>query len=157
MANPVEWLFAKPPRRNVVKPQVIGRVRTDWLESHNHRDMQLVEDFSYYDRFGWHWIAPAGSIINGANIPWFFRRLIGCPFVGPWRRPSVIHDVYCQEEIRPWPDVHRVFREMCIMDGVWKPKAWVMWAGVRWFGPGSLFSRVYKGAARIMKSTKRSA
>ena len=68
---------------------------TRW--SSNNRDMILVESFMYTAKDGSHITAEVGQRINGKSTPrplrWSF--LVGSPYTGSPRRPSVIHDVMC--------------------------------------------------------------
>lgn len=116
------------------KEQFSNVVKVLWLED-NPRDMQLLEDVVFTDANGRKWIALAYSIINGASIPQFFWPVIGSPFIGYYRRPSVIHDVYCENHLRPDQEVHDMFFEAMIADGVPKDKAEVMFQAVDKFGP----------------------
>ena len=111
-----------------------GPVRVEWLES-DPRKMQLLEEVAYRDLKGKLWFAYRASIIDGASIPRFFWRVIGSPFIGKYRRPSVIHDVYCENQLRPAQDVHDVFKEMMLQDGVKEVKAETMYQAVNNFGP----------------------
>jgi len=49
------------------KPVFSGDVIVQWLP--DGRTMELLEDFSFVDAKGTSWLAPAGSIVNGASIP----------------------------------------------------------------------------------------
>ena len=108
-------------------------VKVEWLI--DSRKMKLLEDVIFTDSNGVSWSAKAGSIIDGASIPRFFWRFIGSPFVGRYRRPSVIHDVYCESKSRPHKQVHECFREMMLADGVPVPKARTMYYAIRAAGP----------------------
>ena len=110
-----------------------GLVQVEWLE--DPRKMKLEKDLVYVDANGVEWTAPFGSIIDGASIPKFFWRFIGSPFIGHYRRASVIHDVYCDSKSRPAQMVHDCFKEMMLFDGVKKFKAWKMFQAVDKFGP----------------------
>jgi len=110
-----------------------GLVKVTWLEG--PRDMQLFEELKYRDLNGRMWIALKGAIINGASIPKFFWRIVGSPFVGLYRRPSVIHDVYCGNQLRPAQEVHDVFKEMMFQEGVSTIKVKAMFNAVNTFGP----------------------
>ena len=109
-------------------------VKVEWIEEHP-REMRLLETVVYTDQTGQDWIAPAGSIIDGASIPRFFWRATGSPFVGLYRRSSVIHDVYCVTKSRPHKDVHRMFLDAMEEDGVPKWKRKLMYSAVKHFGP----------------------
>jgi hypothetical protein len=60
---------------------------------------------------------------------------MGSPFVGKFRRATVFHDVECERRARPWQDVHRMFFDAMIEDGVDEAKAWLMYKAVNDFGP----------------------
>ena len=109
------------------------QVSATWLD--DGRRMRLDKSVIYVDSTKRVWIAPTGSIVDGASIPRFFWRFIGGPFSGKYRRASVIHDVCCQNKDRPSVDVHDVFYDMMIEDGVSNLKALLMWTGVCLFGP----------------------
>ncbi|MCP4127739.1 MAG: DUF1353 domain-containing protein [Gammaproteobacteria bacterium] len=111
-----------------------GPVRVEWLED-DPRKMQLLEELWYKDKSGRLWHAERGSIIDGASIPRFFWRVIGSPFVGKYRRPSVIHDVYCDNHLRPHQEVHDVFDEMMEVENVSDHKRASMFNAVDKFGP----------------------
>lgn len=110
-----------------------GRVVSEWLD--DGRNMRLVEPFSYVDSQGVVWDAPAGTIINGASIPWLFWRFIGSPLTGLYRRASIPHDAACTERSRDWRAVHRMFYEAMRTEGCEWWRANLMYWAVRLFGP----------------------
>lgn len=99
------------------------------------RKMKLLSNFSYRDKDGKLWLAPVGSIVDGASIPRAFWWIIGSPFVGDYRSATVIHDVYCQKKTRPSKRVHEVFGEMLKDLGLGWMKRTAMIKAVKWFGP----------------------
>lgn len=109
-------------------------VKVEWSVV-NPREMTLLEDISFTDSTGKVWFAPKGSVIDGASIPKFFWRTIGSPFVGYYRRPSVIHDVYCVTRSEPHESVHNMFHEAMLCDGVNPTKAIIMYEAVMAGGP----------------------
>ena len=116
-----------------------GRVVAEW--SDDGRDMTLVQAFAYIEPNGKRWMAPKGSVVNGASIPQAFWSIIGGPFEGAFRNASVVHDVGCDEQNESWEDVHRMFHDACRCGGVSSQKAKMMyWAvynfGPRWSAPG---------------------
>lgn len=116
-----------------------GRVVAEW--SDDGRDMTLVQDFAYIEPNGKRWVAPKGSVVNGASIPQAFWSVIGGPFEGAFRNASVVHDVGCDDQSESWEDVHRMFYDACRCGGVSSQKAKMMyWAvynfGPRWPAPG---------------------
>ncbi len=115
------------------KEQFSNTVKVEWIEDHR-REMILLEDVSFTSK-GKIWIAPAGSIIDGASIPRFFWRVIGSPFIGYYRRASVIHDVYCETQSRSAQVTHDMFLAAMIADGVPQVRADTMFNAVNTFGP----------------------
>lgn len=115
-------------------PVFDNTVKVEWV-SDEPRLMKLLETVRFTDSNGAVWTAPEGSIIDGASIPRFCWRVIGPPFVGRYRRASVIHDVYCVNKEKPWQSVHKCFKEMMIADGVPTFKATIMYSAVYLFGP----------------------
>ncbi|MBL4783024.1 MAG: DUF1353 domain-containing protein [Porticoccaceae bacterium] len=81
-------------------------VKVEWLEE---REMRLLQPLSFVDKKGVTWTANDGDVIDGASIPRFFWRFMGSPFVGKYRRPSVIHDVECDRKSSPHQEVHALF------------------------------------------------
>jgi len=110
-----------------------GEVVASWLD--NGRDMLLRETFRFVDSANREWVAPAGSVVNGASIPAPFWSLIGGPFEGKYRNASVVHDVGCEEMTASWEDVHWMFYEACRCAGVDEFKAKTMYYAVYHFGP----------------------
>ena len=111
-----------------------GNVYTRWVD--DGRYMELTRSLHYIDKNGKQWTAPAGLIIDGASIPRAFWRTIGGPYEGKYRRASVIHDAYCYTHSEKCDDVHAVFLEMMLADGVesWRAKAmyWAVKTFTRW-------------------------
>lgn len=115
-----------------------GDVITKWLKNNNgkDRDMELVEDFSYIDPENKRWNVKAGDVIDGASIPAFlWGSLLGSPYVGDYRRATVLHDIACVQQIETSSAVHRMFYHAMLCDGVKKGKAYKMYKAVDWFGP----------------------
>ena len=110
-----------------------GDVVARWHD--DGREMTLVEPFAYVDPRALRWEAPAGAVVNGASIPRAFWSLIGGPFEGRFRNASVVHDVACEERLRPWRDVHRMFYEACRCGGAAAVTAKTMYYAVFHFGP----------------------
>lgn len=111
-----------------------GPVKTEWIEN-DARKMRVLEPVWFIDRNGVVWTAPSGSIVDGASIPRICWRLIGSPFVGLYRRASVIHDVYCVTKSRPHAMVHQAFADMMKADKVDHLKLKTMERAVKMFGP----------------------
>lgn len=119
-----------------------GGPDTTWLP--DHRSMLLLNDFKYIGPDSTVWISPKGSKVNGASIPEFAWSIIGGPFEGAYRKASVIHDVACDEQSKPWQDVHRAFYTAMRAEGTSPIKAKIMYAAVYHFGPRWGVERTYK-------------
>ncbi len=113
-----------------------GEVQTEWLKhGGTDRQMELLADFKYVDDSGSTWVAPKGHVVDGASIPEMLWTMAGAPFVGDYRRATVLHDVYCDTKSKPHKAVHRMFYEAMLTDGVNGFKAGKMYTAVRLFGP----------------------
>ncbi|MEW7988611.1 MAG: DUF1353 domain-containing protein [Candidatus Thiodiazotropha sp.] len=130
-----------------------GKVVAEWLEGNGpDREMKLKEDFTFVDQNGKQWIVTKGAKVDGASIPWVFWRIVGPPFVGDYRRASVVHDFYCDNKSESWQDVHKMFYDASIAGGVPETKAKIMYAAVyaggpRWETAESLMEKGIFGAA----------
>jgi hypothetical protein len=111
----------------------IGSVVAEWLD--DGRKMKLVAPFTYIDPGEVEWLAPAGSVVDGASIPRLAWSLIGGPFEGKYRNASVIHDIACEQRKRPWEVVHESFYYAMRASDVGNVKALIMYAAVYHFGP----------------------
>jgi hypothetical protein len=99
------------------------------------RQLRLLEDFVYIDPQKKVWLAPKGSIVDGASIPQVFWSLIGGPLEGPYRNASIPHDVECERKREKWEDVHFMFYQACRCGGLGETQAKVMYWAVYQFGP----------------------
>jgi hypothetical protein len=114
----------------------VGEVRVIWLKQDGpDRLMELLEDFKFFDPTGKEWIAPKGRKIDGASIPRILWTVAGDPFIGDYRRASVLHDVACDDKVEPHKSVHRMFYDAMICDGVDPETAAKFYTAVRLFGP----------------------
>jgi hypothetical protein len=120
-------------------------VLTEWLVPKEHgkadRNMKLHAPFTFEDSKGRIWTAPKDFVVDGATIPKALWLAFGSPYVNDFRRASVIHDYYCNKEIRKEKksyyidkkrnnkrflardqDVDQMFKEAMLCDGVpkWK-------------------------------------
>lgn len=116
--------------------QFDGEVRVEWVvHAGADRRMRLLEDFAFVDSQGFRWLAAEGDEIDGASIPKVFWTTEGSPFIGDYRRASVLHDVACQKKTEPSKAVHRMFYEAMLTAGVGELRAKKMYTAVRLFGP----------------------
>ncbi len=114
-----------------------GDVVTRWLTSSTNedRDMELVQPFAYVDPSGKRWEAAVGRIINGATIPPWLWSAVGSPYVGDYRRASVVHDVACDDRTEPSAAVHRMFYDAMRCDGVKLIEGMILYHAVKTWGP----------------------
>ena len=110
-----------------------GEVVAAW--DSDGRRMTLREEFAYIDAQNRRWVAPVGSVVDGASIPSVFWTVIGAPFEGKYRNASVVHDIGCSEMRQPWEDVHQMFYEACRCGGVDETQAKIIYYAVYHFGP----------------------
>ena len=96
--------------------------------------MTLLSELHYTDPHGIVWVAPAGSIVNGASIPRSLWSLMGGPFEGKYRDASVLHDVAYEQHKRPWQDCDRMFYNAMRCSGVSAVEAGTMYYALRKFG-----------------------
>ena len=124
-----------------------GTVKTEWLS--DGRTMKLLEDFSFIDCEGLTWLAPKGRSIDGASIPRFAWSIVGSPFSGRYRKASVIHDIACDDRVRPWESVHLAFYYAMRASKVALIKAKLMYAAVYHKGPRWMSPRSPQGSTSI--------
>jgi hypothetical protein len=88
----------------------------------------------YTDPQGVVWIAPAGSVVDGASIPRSLWSVMGGPFEGKYRNASVLHDVAYEKHDRPWADCDRMFYNAMRCSGVGPVEAKTMYYSLYKFG-----------------------
>jgi endonuclease G, mitochondrial len=98
------------------------------------RTMTLLNELRYTDPQGEIWIAPAGSVVDGASIPRSLWSVMGGPFEGRYRNASVLHDVSYDEHNRPWQDCDRMFYNAMRCSGVGAVEAKTMYYSLYKFG-----------------------
>jgi hypothetical protein len=93
-----------------------------WLSEpqQRHRIMQSLSDISFTDSAGRRWTVPKGTRIDGASIPAVLWTFAGSPFVGNYRRASVIPDHYCDLKSEVASEVNMMFRDAMRADGLSK-------------------------------------
>lgn len=110
-----------------------GRPRFEWDE--DGRVMTLLNRFAFVDDAPLVWSVPAMAQVDGASIPKFAWSILGSPFVGRYRKASVVHDWYCDIRTREWKATHRMFYEAMRTSKVSGAKARIMYAAVYYAGP----------------------
>jgi hypothetical protein len=118
-------------------PHFEGNVDTRWLvHGGADREMELLSEFAFVDSFGYRWTAHAGEKVDGASIPdQVWSTVVGTPFIGDYRRASVVHDVACERHEKTSREAHRMFYEAMLADGTEKARALLFYTAVRLFGP----------------------
>lgn len=99
------------------------------------RRKKLLETLVFTDPNGKKWVAPKGSIVDGASIPSIGWSIIGAPFTGKYLAASIIHDVACEEKKEKSKDVHKAFHRAMLASGVGWAKAKLMFGAVILGGP----------------------
>lgn len=110
-----------------------GRPRFEWDE--DGRIMTLLNRFAFVDNAKLVWSVPAKARVDGASIPKFAWSILGSPFVGRYRKASVVHDWYSDVRTREWKATHRMFYEAMRTSKVSGAKARIMYAAVYYAGP----------------------
>jgi hypothetical protein len=98
------------------------------------RTMTLLRELRYTDPQGVVWIAPAGSVVDGASIPRSLWSFMGGPFEGKYRNASVLHDVSYGQRNRPPQDCDRMFYNAMRCSGVSALEAKTMYYALLRFG-----------------------
>jgi hypothetical protein len=96
--------------------------------------MTLLTELRYTDPNGNVWVAPIGSVVDGASIPRYLWSIMGGPFEGRYRNASVLHDVAYGEKKRPWQDCDRMFYHAMRCSGVSAVEAKTMFYALYRFG-----------------------
>src|SRR5881394_2420659 len=109
-----------------------GQVEARWENDGRH--MTLLSELRYTDPEGVVWIAPAGSVVDGASIPRSLWSLMGGPFEGKYRNASVLHDVAYDQKNRPHEVCDRMFYNAMRCSGVSAVEAGTMYYALRKFG-----------------------
>jgi uncharacterized protein DUF1353 len=115
------------------KGKYLDKLTVEMLD--DGRKMRLLSDYRYLDEKNQMWVAPAGSVVDGASIPRALWSLVGSPLTGPYRNASVIHDYFCDQKVQKWEVVHRIFYEAMLVSGVDTIQAAYMYWAVFKFGP----------------------
>jgi hypothetical protein len=123
-----------------------GPVDTRW--NADGRTMTLLNELRYVDPKGETWVAPAGSVVDGASIPRALWPLMGGPFEGKYRNASVLHDVSYDRKNRPPEECDRMFYDAMRCSGVSATEAKTMYWALLHFG------RHWKFAVKKAKRAK---
>ena len=121
-------------RENPARPwgHFNGSPVTRW--NSDGRSMTLLNQLRYTDPKGHVWIAPTGSVVDGASIPRPLWTFMGGPFEGKYRNASVLHDVAYDRHDRPWQDCDLMFYNAMRCSGVGAVEAKTMYYALYRFG-----------------------
>ncbi|MEE9314785.1 MAG: DUF1353 domain-containing protein [Rhizobiaceae bacterium] len=105
------------------------------------------EPLTFVDAKKKQWVAPRGTMTDGASIPTMFVGIMGHPRSKQFLNAAVVHDAYCATgnedggyyHTATWQNVHRMFYDAIRVSGVPAVKAKTMYAalylgGPRWSG-----------------------
>lgn len=105
----------------------------------------LDESLIFIDSSGVKWVAPKGTLTDGASVPRLALPLTDDRFGPEFLKAAVVHDAYCQKENetrtpdqyhkKPWKAVHRMFYEAMLAGGTSELKAQTMFVAVWLVGP----------------------
>lgn len=98
------------------------------------RSMTLLQELRYTDPKGVVWVAPTGSVVDGASIPRSLWSFMGGPFEGRYRNASVLHDVSYTQQDRPPQDCDRMFYDAMRCSGVGAVEAKTIYYALLRFG-----------------------
>ncbi|WP_238365818.1 DUF1353 domain-containing protein [Mesobacterium pallidum] len=98
---------------------------------------------TFVDARNYRWVAPEGTLTDGASIPPAFVSVVGQPTSPEFRAAAALHDAICGvgNEALPgfhsstWEDAHRMFYEALRVGGTDERRAKVMFAAVYLGGP----------------------
>lgn len=103
----------------------------------------MARDLQFVDSAQKTWVAPKGTLTDGASIPAVFVTMVGAPTSKEFVNAAAIHDAYCgignaelsQYHSEAWQDVHRMFYDALRVGGTPSRKAKIMFAAVYLGGP----------------------
>lgn len=105
----------------------------------------IDEHLVFVDAAGTDWVAPQGTLTDGASVPSVGLAITNGRFEATFLKAAIVHDAWCQEfnehrcpdqyRTRSWQDVHRMFHEACLAGGTPAALANTMYVAVWLFGP----------------------
>lgn len=111
------------------------------LPRRSYQFFPTADELNFTDARGRRWVAPKGTLTDGASIPEIFVAIVGQPTAPEYIHAAAVHDAYCgvgnELGVRfhdgRWEDVHRMFYDGLITGGTPPLRAKVMYAAV-WLG-----------------------
>ncbi len=119
----------------------------------------MANDLQFVDSEKKTWVAPKGTLTDGASIPPVFVAVIGEPTRKEFVNAAAIHDAYCgigndnltQYHSDTWQNVHRMFYDALRVGGTPPKKAKIMFAAVYIGGPRWTPPRKPRSAAQVTR------
>ena len=100
------------------------------LQKVSNREYCLLEDYTVYVK-DYSITVKEGFIFDGASLPRVTWSLIGCPFIGAYTIPALIHDALYASEIVSRKEADDIFLDLLEEYGVGYLKRYSMYWGVR--------------------------
>lgn len=116
----------------------------------------IREPLQFIDASDRTWVAPRGTLTDGASVPPIFVSIVGSPNSREFVNAAAMHDAFCgvgNEGLstfhsRSWEQTHRMFYEALRVGGTDEIRAKVMFAAVYLGGPRwAAGDRTYDAAA----------
>lgn len=113
------------------------------LEGRAYPFFPVSRPVSFVDARGYRWVAPQGTLTDGASIPPAFVSIVGQPTSREFRAAAALHDAVCgigNEALpgfhsAPWEEAHRMFYDALRVGGTDERRAKIMFAAVYLGGP----------------------
>lgn len=121
----------------------------------------MARDLQFIDSDRKKWVAPKGTLTDGASIPPVFVSMIGAPQSKEFVNAAAIHDAYCgigndnlpQFQSDTWQNVHRMFYDALRVGGTSATKAKIMFAAVYIGGPRWTPPPQPRGVAQVTRAS----
>ncbi len=124
----------------------------------------MASDLQFVDSEKKTWVAPKGTLTDGASIPPVFVKIVGAPTSQEFVNAAAIHDAYCgigndnlaQYHSETWQDVHRMFYDALRVGGTPPKKAKIMFAAVYIGGPRWVPPRPRRAPTQVARAQQSS-
>jgi hypothetical protein len=102
-----------------------------------------VHELAFIDAKKRRWMAPVGTLTDGASIPQLALSVTAATSTGTVLSAAIVHDAYCGQlnsqgpsyRRASWEEVHRMFYEACLALGSSEARAKLMCAAVMLYVP----------------------
>jgi len=124
---------APAPSRSIVGGSFLSR--GSYVVAADGKSARVTSDIVFRDARGTTWSVAAGTIADGASIPFGLWSAIGSPFDEDIFRAAALHGRYAETRERTWEATSQMFYEALIASGASDVKASTMYAGLLYGGP----------------------